>query len=77
MESNTTQDMKPTVCKTVAGMLIYLQVQNGKTDHINSVDKAADFLSGEVPFHILSETLTVLPCGRLYFLVSSSKQMTE
>jgi len=77
MESNTTQDIKPTVSKTVAGMLIYLQVQNGKTDHITSVDKAADFLSGEVPFHILSETPTVLPCDLLWFLVSSCKQMTE
>jgi hypothetical protein len=36
--------MKPVVSKTLAGMLIYLQVQNGKTDHMASVDKAVDIL---------------------------------
>ena len=68
--------MKPIASKTVAGMLIYLQVQNGKTDHIDSVDKAAHFLSGEVPFHILSETTIVLPtvsCGFCKFLKANDR----
>ena len=76
MESNTTQDMKPAVSKTVAGMLIYLQVQNSETDHMASVDKAADFLSGKVPFHILSETPTVLfavSCGFCKFLQANAR----
>jgi hypothetical protein len=45
----------------MAGMLIYLQVQNGKTDHMASVDKAVDILSGEVSFRILPESPIVLP----------------
>jgi hypothetical protein len=40
-----------------------------------SVDKADDFFSGEVPFHILSETLTVLPavsCGFCKFVQANA-----